>query len=1090
MRFIYSILIAIILQFALVYYAYCQSNTLDFERFSSDDGLSADFVNCIEQDSLGFLWIGTNDGINRFDGYTFKTIRSIGQKGKVVSGNQINSIVYSNPNVLWIATNNGLNCMYLETGNIEHFALKSPGNSNNSISKLVVDGKGLVWFSFAYDSFINCYDPHSKRVKSIKLHNPINNLPTIPKDFLYSKTGRIIIGGSTGNIIQIDAAKQVIVKNITIDASFEMSQLYEDSKEGIWASSNAWGYYHIPDPFTNASSSVYYNYFPSRSFIEVDDTTMLIGSIRHGVFEYNTRQRVFTQHYIEKPGNYLANKAGVVCFYKDRYSNIWIGSNGYGLFMIPKFNNPFHTLTQQYIPTRITTKNNGITHNTYTASKDLNMMTMKSVRCLYADKEYIWFGGYPGLNKIHRITNKITVIDSTHIVYCIKPDPIDPNTIWIGCEEPMNSLYRYSKITNKLSQELLHTGYIFSLVCDSANSIWMGTQTGLIHYNPSTKHSRSYKNTGNGGNQLPPGELKSLLKSKDGKLWIGTSVGKLASLNPRTGEFSNYPENDASSTFAKDYILCIYEQFPILWIGTGSGLYKYNTENNNITIYTSEDGLPNNVIYGIVPDKNGNLWLSTNKGICCFNPLEITCVNYGKANGLQANEFNTSAYYSTPNNEIFFGGINGFTWFNPNQIKNTPLKANIALTNVSINNNSIEDLNPYTTNHHFKFSYKDVFVTIEFAATSLINSDKIKYKYKLEGIDNHWVELGSESKVTFNSLPTDNFRLIITAYNDHLGQAPVPLVITIEVIPPFYKKAWFYVIIILIVSFVTWFLINKRIKSIKKSNVHLAELVEQRTSRIKEQNQEILLQKEQLQISNENLETLNATKDKFFSIIGHDLKNPLGVVMGFSELLLTEFAEFNDEQKQQYIKIINEASNSAYSLLENLLTWSRSQTGKIAFNPEMKSLSAIIFDELGKASTLATQKKIRVIPNISDEYEGYFDENMFRTIIRNLLMNAIKFSNSNGIIEVRVLPLQDYYEILVSDTGIGMDKDVMDSLFNIGVSQSRVGTNNEKGTGLGLILSQEFIKRNGGTLSVQSVVGVGSTFRFTVLKQKMDGSIN
>jgi signal transduction histidine kinase len=810
---------------------------------------------------------------------------------------------------------------------------------------------------------------------------------------------------------------------------------------------------------------------------------MLIGSIRHGIFEFNTNQKILTQHYIEQAGSNIVNKAGVICFFKDKYANIWIGSSGNGLFMVPKVSNPFHTLRQQHTPTRFLSKVGDVVINKYETTNNLNMMTMKSVRCLYADKDFIYFGGYPGLNKLNRITNEISILDSTHIIYCIKPDPADPNILWIGCEEPLNSLYSFSKTSNRLSQQTLLTGYVFSLLCDSANSIWLGVANGLIHYNPQSKKAKYYKNQGLNSNQLPPGDIKSLLKDSQGLLWIGTSVGKVVSFNPKTEVFTYHPNpEDPEVTFAKDYILCMYEQKPYLWVGTGSGLYKYNRTNQKLSIYTTENGLPNNVIYSILPDERGNLWLSTNKGISCFNPSEISCINYDKTNGLQANEFNTSSYFSSPNYELFFGGVNGFTWFDPSDMRNQTLKSTIALTNIYINNKHIHNFNPYQKDHRFKFSHKDVFVTIEFAATSLVHTQQINYKYKLKGIDDQWIDLGNERKITFNSLPSKDFTLIITAYNHHFGQVPVPLVISVEVIPPFYKTFWFIIIAAICLFLLSWFLINLWIKRMKNKNKLLEILVEERTLKIREQNQEILDQKEQLLLNNVDLETLNTTKDKFFSIIGHDLKNPLGVVMGFSELLLTEFDDFSDEQKQQYLKIINDASNSAYNLLENLLTWSRSQTGKIAYNPENKDLSAIIFDELGKASTLATEKRIRIIPNISDEFEAYFDENMFRTVIRNLLMNAIKFSNADGIIEVRVLSLDDFYEIQVSDTGLGMDKEVMDNLFNLGVSQSRLGTNNEKGTGLGLILCQEFVKRNGGQLTVQSVVGVGSTFKFTVPK--------
>lgn len=259
-------------------------------------------------------------------------------------------------------------------------------------------------------------------------------------------------------------------------------------------------------------------------------------------------------------------------------------------------------------------------------------------------------------------------------------------------------------------------------------------------------------------------------------------------------------------------------------------------------------------------------------------------------------------------------------------------------------------------------------------------------------------------------------------------------------------------------------------------------LLEERQEEIQQQSEELASQADNLREANEELERLNVTKDKFFSIIAHDLKNPFHAIMGFSELLSKEFKDMDDNQKLGLIDLINVSSESAFNLLENLLQWARTQTDKIKFSPDNISLKSVIDQNIRLLKVSALKKKINLVTEIGSDIFVFADENMLNTIIRNLASNAIKFTDAQGSVTISADDRGEVYQVNISDTGIGIDDETIDKLFRIDSYHTTSGTSGESGTGLGLIICNEFVKKNGGKLNVTSKTGVGSTFSFSLPK--------
>ncbi|MFC2152056.1 sensor histidine kinase, partial [Bacteroidota bacterium] len=306
------------------------------------------------------------------------------------------------------------------------------------------------------------------------------------------------------------------------------------------------------------------------------------------------------------------------------------------------------------------------------------------------------------------------------------------------------------------------------------------------------------------------------------------------------------------------------------------------------------------------------------------------------------------------------------------------------------------------------------------------------------------------------------------------------------------KKQKFLFIIVSVISLLLFcsalfivFQINQKNKENKKTlalHERANQFLTYQKQKIEEKNKVLSQQKKEIQTVALELEKANQTKDKFFSIIAHDLKSPFNSILGFSELLLNNYKNYDDDKKEKFLNLIKSSSQSAFTLLENLFTWARAQTGEMQFSPKKLDIKSVIIDVISSTEGSAKQKEIRLINNVNANEFVYGDNNMIGTVLRNLLSNAIKFTNRNGTITVSASTKADngFIEISVSDTGVGMDKNQVDNLFRIDKNTSTIGTEHEEGTGLGLILCKEFAEKHRGTINVESEFGKGSTFYFSI----------
>jgi signal transduction histidine kinase/ligand-binding sensor domain-containing protein len=1077
-------------------------NSRSINYISKEDGLSQNYIAAIVQDKKGFMWFGTMDGLNCYDGYDFKVYYNNPNDVTSISCNQIKNLELGKDGSIWVGTYNGLNRFDPSTNKFKRYPVLSPTARKNEINCLYIDKEGLVWFCYNDDECLISLNPVTEKISFYKLPSfkDKRNLSSIQSkkttfsviSLLPANNNKFWIGTGEGSLLLFDKHSKKFTRNIVIDPSCQIYYIVEVDNDNLCLGTFNAGFcfYNIK----NKKRSPIYNFNPkdkaSLNFfwdiVKGPDGKIWFGTLESGVFELDIKKKRLDQTIFSLPSDTRIIKRGVSSIYFDKSGLMWCGTNGYGLFNLMPSSNQFYNYNQGFkgIKKRLISYDLEL-YACLSSDFNQNALSFQSVRSIYANNDYIWVGGYNGLDKIDRRSGVIKVLDNQIIPYVMRPDKDDPeNTMYIGSEADGNPLYRLNLKTNKLTHLKITCNAIYSIYAEKGY-LWLGGRDELIKYNLKTGKNEQFINYTKKITGQKTGMIKAITKDNNGNLWVGIQGIGLSRLDEKNKKFIHYQNNpNLSNSLSNDIILFLNcDKYNNLWIGTaGGGLNKFDVKREQFTRINTKNGLPNDMVYAALFDRKGQLWVSTNNGICKINLQNLKIKCYNANDGLQGNEFNTASYFLDSKGTMFFGGIDGLTYFTPENIIENNFKPNVVLTSVKKFNKEVVFDKPLTNLKEISLSYNDKVFSLSFSALSYYLSHKNKYKYRLLGLNDQWINLNTKREISFNGLPSGIYTLEVQASNNDGIWTDKPLILKINVSYPFWRTWWFYSLCLIFLIVLVIGYINYRTHSILRFNAHLKDQIEKHTREIVNQKLEIEAQKENVEIINTALEHSNATKDKFFGIIAHDLRAPFNSILGFSNLLKDEYDNFTDAERRHFITNIYNASESSYKLLENLLEWARMQTGKIEFRPEIIDLSNITVEITTLLYSAATSKRIKITSSIPFNTLIYADENMVKTIVRNIVSNAIKFTNINGEILLSVQNREKEVEMSVSDNGIGISPVVLANLFNLDSSHNTKGTNNESGTGLGLILCKEFIERNGGTLSVESKLGKGSIFRITFPK--------
>lgn len=1080
-------------------YIFAQKPDFNFERITSKDGLAHNSVNSCVQDQEGYIWIGTGGGLQRFDGNQFIVFNPEKNNPASLSHSRVYTLFIDHENTLWIGTlGGGLNRYnYQEETFTRFMADKEDATSlsSNDIYAICEDGFNNLWVG-AYGGGLNLYEKETGSFTHYDLSDGTETSQEAWKSIraiTLKGDNEILIGLDKGGLVVFDTRKKEVVKRYMNDSNDSstisdntincFSQYKDKFLVGTW-----YGGLNVFNPndesFTFYRNNANDNHSLSSNIIMatlVDSKGGIwAGTWDNGLNYMPPGEKKF-YHYLNNPED-KASLSGnsVISIFEDRQGIIWFSTREGGLNKLRPYRNRFNHI--------------------YHLENNSNSLSYNNV-CAFAEdyKGNVWIGTRGGgLNNFDMRTGKFTRYTNNPLDENSLPNNsiltlyADDEFLWIGTEG--KGLVRMNIETRQFKEFGQYAGdrsnAVFDIDRDEEGNIWFSTWgDGVNKLVPETNEVINYPID---TVEINNNAVLSLLVEKD-TVWIGSFGRGLVKLNRNTGTkiyYQNKPD-DGNSASQWPVHFIFRAKNGSLWIGTGGGgLNLFNSNDGSFKSYTKDSGIINEIVNGIVEDNNNNLWLSTYGGMSKFDPAKERFINFDSKDGLQDDVFNIGTVLKTSSGITFFGGLNGANYFVPDNIKIEEYNPSVVLTGFKIFNKRITAAsNKYraaaaNTSPEVHIGYKDRIISFEFTAFDYSAPAKIKYAYMLEGVDIDWVKTDvTRKEAAYSNLDPGEYNFYVKATNSYGEWNEKPLVVKVFVAPAYWQTLLFKVVVFVFIVALILLYIRYRERSYIEQQKQLEIKVAERTVELKRKN-------ELIETQNAELEKSNATKNKFFQIIAHDLRNPIGGMYNLSDLLSTEYNKLKKDDVLTMLKTMRNSGEKTLELLNNLLNWSQAQTGNIEVMKGTFNLCEVI-DETKESLKINAERKQITIEFLSErDIIVFADLNMIRTVVSNILSNAIKFTRANGLIKIKIDVLKDDVLVSIEDNGTGIPEKIKDDIFRIEKKVTMPGTEREGGTGLGLLLCKEFVELNNGKIWFESTWGKGTTFYFTIpkLPEKIAGT--
>lgn len=1021
---------------------YGQTTPLQFEHISLESGLSQSSARCLLQDRFGFLWIGTQDGLNRYDGYEFKVFKYDAVDSNSLTGNLISCLLEDREGLLWIGTIGGLT-RYDPINN--KFTRYFPDKKNNSalqgesVLALCEDNDGNIWAG----TYLGGISKLDKKANSFKTYvNDPNNPKSISNNFVTDiskdNEGNLWVGTLGGGLNKL----------------FPGSGTFEH-------------YFNDPQKKNSLSSNLI------TSFVWYTENMLFVGT-HNGFNVFNPKTNTSILYTNDPKNDRSLSNNPIQKIYKDNAGQIWIGTYDAGLNRFDQKTRTFvryqkneddpHSLSANGIPAILVDKNNVLWVGTGTSGlnkcnlnpkmfsvikntrEDKNSISGNIIRSLFEDShDNILIGTDYGLNIIEKQTQTIrryfsdpanTSTLSDNRICAINEDK--NGNLWIGTMFGLNKFDPAKKVFTRYlydpkNAKSIPNNLIVSIYIDSANILWLGASGGgLIRYDSHKNEFTQYLHRYDDMNSISDNIVFEVYKGRSHLLWLCTPTG-LNSFDPGTGKFVLYNQLRFSNrTQEAKTIFSIHEdEQGIVWLGTlGDGLIRFDVARQQVKNYTERDGLPNNVVYAIVADSKNNLWLSTNKGLSKFDKTSEKFKNYDVTDGLPSNEFNSGAKLRTRSNEMYFGGIDGVVHFNPENVQENKFIPTVIVSQFKVFDKELNKDKTYYGGEEIYLSYDDNYFSFEFAGLEFTEPSKNQYAYKLEGLDNDWIYSGNRRYVGYTHLEPREFTFRAKASNNAGIWNEKGLAIKIFISPPFWKTWWFIAVMIMLFSGIVYSLIKQRINRLKKEA----------------ESQELF--------SKQLMEVYESERKRIASELHDGLGQNLLIIANRAKMGL---------KKDEVPSMQKEFEIISTSALESI-----NDVRKIAYN-----LHPLQIEEIGITSAL--ESMLKRIASLIDNTLSFTIENIddilpeekrihFYRVIQETLNNAIKHSAAKNI-EVIVAIEEKTIRAIIKDNGKGFNTDF-------------------KKEGYGLRSLNERIKILDGQFTIDSSPGTGTIIKIIIPIEK------
>lgn len=1051
---IYMLLLIILLITTNIVYVSAYNN-INFKNITSEDGLSQGTVETIIQDDQGYIWLGTNDGLCRYNGYEFKIYKHDEELENSITNNYIVDIKQDNSGNIWVGTANGLSKIDTKTDLITNYNMNDEEKSlsHYNIGDILITKSGDVLVGTS--DGLNIYN--EKKDEFYRIFNKDSDLSSQLIRSLAEDENQNIWVATNNGIDKIDIKNNKnIISFKTGDGKFDISEndiyvVRYDPKGYIWAGALKEGLNRI-DINTNEVKQYKNDDRDEKSLpgnhvkdILRDSSGNLWVGTDNGLAKYNEQTENFATY-----KNKIYDKTSLVndevfSIQEDESGLIWVGTYA-GISMFDPNTNIEHYKKDPF---------------------DENSISDNPIHGIYEDKDgLLWVGtNSKGVNVINRKNYNVKHLNKTSKDYPISDDNINDivgidNKIFIATKNGLNEVDKDFKTINIYNTEDgICNNNITALFADSKKNVWIGIANGISVLNTNTNEIIDITDILTNHN-IEDQYIKVIYEDSKGNYWVGCFIdGGLVKIDPNKRTIENYrnKKEDKTSISSNNIRSIVEDKNGNLYIGTSYGLNKLNESNNTFERYSEKDGLSNNTVYGLLVDDNNNLWASTNLGISKLDTNTMTFETFNIIDGFQGNEFNGRAYYKNKSGELFFGGINGLNIFRPNDINRSRYVPTVIFDEFKVNGKVYKDIN----NQEFK--YNENTINISVFISNYKNTKNIQYMYKLEGVSDSW-DISRSNNINYSDLAPGTYTLKIKA-RSYSGKVSDESAVKFIIKPPIWKSKAAILIYLIIITIV----IYRTINSVKR----LDNLVKNKTLQLtKEMEKNDKLLKKVIE--------LEKRKNNYFVNLSHELRTHLNVISS-TEQLVTELNKSKDgigkSKLNGCMQVVRRNTNRLLNLINNIIDTAKIESGSYQLNIREHDIVYIVEEATLSLKDYIERKGIELI--IDPEMEEKIikcDEHEIERCIVNLVSNAAKFTPEGGTIEVTIEDLDEKVKIIVKDTGIGIDKKYHDSIFNRFNQVIDQGAESEGGSGLGLTITKQIIDMHGGQISVESELGKGCKF--------------
>lgn len=1033
-----------------------------FRNYTVNNGMSSNTVWNIIQDDQGYMWFGTKNGLNRFDGHTFKIYQAHADLSTPSGNSFIHAICKYDSTRFWVGTADGLYIMDL----VKESFTKVKALGSDLVFSILKDDRGYVWIGtrstglYKYDIAKNRFYNYRKRDREPSIsHNQIRKLELDDDGNIWIGTfgeGVDVLNPVTGTIRHIKAGNS----DQQISSNFILT-LYKDLEGNMWIGTlsgglNCWSKKENKFKIYKSGGADAISDNIIRAIYQPDKNKLYIGTEK-GLNVLDLEQQKFTAYTNNINDPYSISDNAIYYIYPDKDGGIWVGTyfGGVNYFAkdSPGFNYYYHTGASDALSGKavscfledmpgyfwVGTENGGLNYfdshtgkfKKYPFSPQHEKLSYNNIHALYKDKEgNLWVGTFSGgLNVINLKTGKIK-----HYLH----NASDPTS--------------------------LSSNSVYSITEDRKGNIWIGTVKGVNIYD---KERDAFIRVT--AMDLPNNCIYKIYEDALGNLWIATFESGVICRKAGTDEWVQYATHN--SGLSSNRVIALHDDGRgNIWIGTdGGGLNKLNIFTQKVTSFLGRNGIPT-IVFGILNDNAGNIWLSTNDGILKFSENPFVVLSFTNAINFNNRLYNYNAYYKASDGKMLMGSINGLTTFYPEQITLFPDQNDIVpvLTSFRLFNEEVAfnkenaPLNvapSYATT--IKLNYKQSVLSFGYAALSYKDPDRIKYAYKMEGFDANWNEVGTQRIATYTNLPPGSYTFKVKATDVYGNWSKSTADVKIVIKPPFYRTTFAYILYVILIASSIWLLKNYyRRREQAKNAIKLERMKAQKEHEFYQQ------------------------KIDFFTTMAHEIRTPLSLIMAPLEKLLT--TENNPETLKQ-LTVMEQNTDRLLTLVNQLLDFRRIESDIYTIKKERIELVSYIHSLYSRFSPTAQQKGLKF--HMSTEVNQLYmdaDTEALQKIFSNLFINAFKFAQSN--VEIRIsLPEVDensvkVVAISVKDDGVGIPEGDLSQVFTpfFKVSSPDHKIKNIGGAGIGLSLAKALVEKHQGAINVSSRQGGPTVFTVTI----------